>query len=51
MLIIAIPTLRILKQTNMLLKSYWLVFLSKLRPIMQTLSLFKAYQVYNFETN
>ena len=45
---IAITTLRILKQTNMLLKSNWLVFLSKLRRIMQILRHLKAYRVYNF---
>ena len=45
---IAITTLRILKQTSMLLKSNWLVFLSKLRRIMQILRHLKAYRVYNF---
>ena len=35
MLSIAITTLRIWKQANMLLKSDWLVFLTKLRRIMQ----------------
>ena len=48
MLSIAIITLRILKQTNMLLKSNWLVFLSKLKRIMQILRHLKAYRVYNF---
>ena len=48
MLSTAIITLRILKQTNMLLKSNWLVFLSKLRRIMQILRHLKAYRVYNF---
>ena len=44
---IAITTLRILKQTNMLLKSNWLVFLSRLRRIMQVLRHLKAYRVCN----
>ena len=48
MLSIAITTLRILKQTNMLLKRNWLVFLSRLRRIMQVLRHLKAYRVYNF---
>ena len=48
MLSTAIITLRILKQTNMLLKSNWLVFLSKLKRIMQILRHLKAYRVYNF---
>ena len=48
MLSIAIITLRILKQTNMLLKSNWLVFLSKLKRIMQILRHLKVYRVYNF---
>ena len=48
MLSIAITTLKILKQTNMLLKSNWLVFLSKLKRIMQILRHLKAYRVYNF---
>ena len=51
MLIIATTTLRILKQTKMFLKSNWLVSLSKLRRIMQTLRHLKAYWVYHFETN
>ena len=48
MLSIATATLRILKQTNMLLKSNWLVFLSKLKRIMQILRHLKVYRVYNF---
>ena len=48
MLSIAITILRILKQTNMLLKSNWLVFLSKLKRIMQILRHLKAYRVYKF---
>ena len=48
MLSTAIITLRILKQTNMLLKSNWLVFLSKLKRIMQILRHLKVYRVYNF---
>ena len=48
MLSIAITTLKILKQTNMLLKSNWLVFLSKLKRIMQILRHLKVYRVYNF---
>ena len=48
MLSIAITTLKILKQTNMLLKSSWLVFLSKLRRLMQILRHLKVYRVYNF---
>ena len=48
MLSIAITTLKILKQTNMLLKSNWLVFLSTLRRIMQILRHLKVYRVYNF---
>ena len=51
MLIIATTTLRILKQTKMFLNSNWLVSLSKLRRIMQTLRHLKAYWVYHFETN
>ena len=47
MLSIAITILRILKQTNMLLKSNWLVFLSRLRRIMQVLRHLKAYRVCN----
>ena len=39
MLSIATTTLRTLKQTNMLLKCNWLVFLSKLRRIMEILKL------------
>ena len=48
MLRIAITTLRILKKTNMILKSKWLVFLSKLRCIMQILRHLKVYRVNNF---
>ena len=43
---IAITTLRIWKQANMLLKSDWLVFSTKLRRIMQVLRHLKAYRVY-----
>ena len=45
---IAITTLRIWKQPNMLLKSNWLVFLTKLRRIRQILPHLKAYRVYKF---
>ena len=45
---IAITTLRIRKQANMLLKSDWLVFLTKLRRIMHILRRLKAYRVYTF---
>ena len=45
---IAITTLRIRKQANMLLKSNWLVFLTKLRRIRQILRHLKAYRVYKF---
>ena len=45
---IAIITLRIRKQANMLLKSNWLVFLTKLRRIRQILRHLKAYRVYKF---
>ena len=45
---IAITTLRIRKQANMLLKSDWLVFLTKLRCIMRILRRLKAYRVYTF---
>ena len=45
---IAITTLRIRKQANMLLKSDWLVFLTKLRCIMHILRRLKAYRVYEF---
>ena len=45
---IAITTLRIRKQANMLLKSDWLVFLTKLRRIMQILRHLQAYEVYKF---
>ena len=44
----AITTLRIRKQTNMLLKSHWLVFLTNLRRIMQVLRHLKVYRVYKF---
>ena len=45
---VAITTLRIQKQANMLLKSDWLVFLTKLRCIMQILRHLKAYRVSKF---
>ena len=45
---IAITILRIRKQANMLLKSNWLVFLTKLRRIRQILRHLKAYRVYKF---
>ena len=45
---IAITTLRIWNQANMLVKSDWLVFSKKLRHIMQNLRHLKAYRVYKF---
>ena len=45
---IAITTLRIWNQVNMLLKSDWLVFSTKLRHIMQNLRHLKACWVYKF---
>ena len=45
---IAITTLRIGKQANMLLKSDRSVFLTKLRRIMQILRHLKADSVYKF---
>ena len=45
---IAIKTLRIRKQANIFLKSDWLVFLTKLRRIIQILRHLKVYRVYKF---
>ena len=45
---IAITTLRMWKKANMLLKSDWLVFSTKLRRIMHILRHLKAYRAYKF---
>ena len=48
MLSIATTFLRIPKETNMLIKSNWLVFLSNLRRVMPILGHLQAYWLYNF---